>query len=76
MMYAGFPEEISLKGTNTIDHIVIKDPEKFYLKIDKTAPLSTFENARRISRSFSNSLLYISGDEIENVHFEGFYFPS
>lgn len=75
MMYAGFPEEISLREGNNIDHIIIRNPEKFYLRLNERWPSSTFTNSRPIStQTYSKNLLYISGAEIENVHFEGFYF--
>ncbi len=75
LMYAGFPEEISLREGNNIDHIVISNPEKFYIKLNDRQPITTINSSRSISSSeLSTNIMYINGAEIENVHFEGFYF--
>lgn len=75
LMYAGYPSEISLREGNNIDHIIIENPEKFYLKLNREYPASSFSKARRLSvHGFGESYIYVSGTEIENVHFEGFYF--
>ncbi|MET1414213.1 hypothetical protein ABVF61_18210 [Roseibium sp. HPY-6] len=73
IMYAGYPEEVSLKGASTIDHIVIREPIKFYLRLGRDRPLSTLATSQPVSTATSSSYIYLSGDEIENVHFEGFY---
>lgn len=76
LMYAGFPTEISLREGNNIDHIIIQNPEKFYLKLNRQSPSTNFLTAKPISNhQFSESVIFVSGTEIENVHFEGFYFP-
>lgn len=75
--YAGFTNELSLKEGNNIDHIVIEGPAKFYLKLNEKWPKSTIENAREISLDPETiGLMYISGTEIENVHFEGWDFTT
>jgi hypothetical protein len=77
VMYQGLPREICLGEGNNIDHIVLMNPEKFYLKFDVDAPTTTRGKARPISSyAEGNGFLYISGGEIENVHFEGFYFSA
>ncbi|EFO34311.1 conserved hypothetical protein [Roseibium sp. TrichSKD4] len=73
LMYAGYPAEVSLKDASTIDHIVLADPIKFYLKLGRDLPISSLPIAREVSSSASISHLYIAGSDIENVHFEGFY---
>lgn len=73
IMYAGYPEEVSLKGASTIDHIVIREPIKFYLRLGRDRPLSTLATSQPVSTATSSSYIYLSGNEIENVHFEGFY---
>lgn len=75
LIYAGYPSEISLGEGNNIDHIIINNPEKFYLRLGRTHPSSSFKNSRSISTlTYSQSYIYISASQIENVHFEGFYF--
>lgn len=77
LIYAGYPTEISLREGNNIDHIIIENPEKFYLKLNVQKPTSSFLQARPIStHDYSQSYIYISGTEIENVHFEGFTFKT
>ena len=75
LVYAGYPTEISLREGSNIDHIILKDPDKFYLRLNRDMPKTNFEKARPISSlGRSQSTMYISGSEIENVHFEAFYF--
>lgn len=75
LIYAGYPREISLKEGNNIDHIVLQNPEKFYLLLSRDNPRTSFLRSRPISsQGFSQSFMFVSGSEIENVHFEGFYF--
>lgn len=76
LVYAGFPSEISLREGNNIDHIILQNPEKFFMSLSpRDAPKTSFQRARPISTiGYSRNYMYISGSEIENVHFEGFYF--
>ncbi len=75
VIYAGFPTEISLREGNNIDHMVIANPEKFYLRLNRDTPKTSFDKARRMSaHEFSQGYMYVSGSEIENVNFDGFYF--
>lgn len=73
IMYGGYAIEIALKDGSNIDHIVLEDPDKFYFRMNQRMPVTTFSQSRRISHSLSSGVLYISGDEIENVHFDQFY---
>jgi len=72
VMYSGFPIEVNLVDGSRIDHIIIKNPEKFYLCLGDEVPKTTRGNSRKMSGS--DALLYISGDEIENVHFATWLF--
>lgn len=76
VMYQGFPVEVILKNGSNIDHIVIKNPEKFYMKINSqgNAPTTTRESSVSIGDGVLNGLIYISGNDIENVYFESWYF--
>lgn len=75
VLYAGVPVEIGLKEGSKIDYIVLEAPAKFYLRFEKKQPQSTFSNARELSPGpNARGFLYISGEDIENVHFEGWYF--
>lgn len=75
LMYCGYPEEICLREGNNIDHIILSDPEKFYMVFDDPVPTTTFGEARRVSRQEqSRGQMFVSGSEIENVHFESFYY--
>jgi hypothetical protein len=74
MIYAGYPIEVNLKDGSNIDHIVLENPEKFYLRLNTSQPISSYDNARTISTLGAMSLMYISGRDIENVHFEGWAF--
>lgn len=75
IMYCGFPEEICLREGNNIDHIILSDPEKFYMTFGDPLPSTNFGSARRIStQELSRGQMFVSGSEIENVHFESFYF--
>lgn len=75
LIYAGYPSEISLREGNNIDHIILSNPEKFYLLLSRDTPRTSFLRSRPISsQGFGQSVMFVSGSEIENVHFEGFYF--
>lgn len=76
LMYAGYPKEVSLRDGSNIDHIIIDNPAKFYIRINRDRPTTTFVKSKPISNVgvFGESIMYISGPEIENVHFEAFYF--
>lgn len=75
IMYAGYATEIGLKDGSNIDHIVIEDPEKFYLTLNDKNPKTNYNNPRSLSSDESMSgIMYISGDEIQNVYFESWYF--
>lgn len=77
LMYAGYPKEVSLRDGSNIDHIILESPVKFYLRLNKDFPTTSFGKARAISNvqgGFGQNVMYISGPEIENAHFEAFYF--
>ena len=74
VIYMGYLEEIALKDGSNIDHIVLADPIKFYFRMNQRMPVTTYNNARNVSSySSQNNAMYISGLEIENVHFDQFY---
>ncbi|TPM00993.1 hypothetical protein [Mesorhizobium sp. B2-3-10] len=76
LMYAGLPKEISLGDGNNIDHLILEDPVKFYLRLNKEIPTTTFGKARPMStQAFSQGHIFLRSSEIENIHFEAFYFP-
>lgn len=73
--YAGFAIEISLKDGSNIDHVVLQDPEKFFIKMIGNWPKTTFNHSRMIASEYSSTgLMYISGEDIQNVHFESWPF--
>jgi len=74
LVYMGFIAEVALKDGSKIDHIVLSAPEKFYFRMNQRMPVTTYKNARSVSSfPYSPSLMYISGEEIENVHFDQYY---
>lgn len=76
LMYAGLPKEISLGDGNNIDHLILEDQVKFYLRLNKEIPTTTFGKARPMStQAFSQGHIFVHSSEIENIHFEAFYFP-
>lgn len=76
LMYAELPKEISLGDGNNIDHLILEDPVKFYLRLNKQFPTTTFDKARPMStQAFSQGHIFVRSSEIENIHFEAFYFP-
>ena len=74
IIYSGFPEEIGLKDGSKIDYLVLRAPEKFYLRKDRRWPDTTLKQARTISRPYGRGVLFIAGGQIENVHFESWSF--
>ena len=74
LIYAGYAVEVALKDGSNIDHIVLENPEKFYFRMNKISPRTTFNKAIPVNGGGGyGGLLYVSGDEIENVHFDHFY---
>lgn len=74
LIYAGYAIEVALTDGSNIDHIVLENPEKFYFRMDDDLPRTTFDKAIPVNGGEQyGGLLYISGDEIENVHFDHFY---
>ena len=74
VIYSGFPEEIGLKDGAKIDYLVLRAPEKFYLRKNRGRPETSFLRARKISRPYARGFLFIAGGQIENVHFESWSF--
>lgn len=74
LVYAGYPTEICLREGSNIDHIILANPEKFYLRLNRDYPRTSFQKSRPISSHVGESYIFVSGSEIENVHFEAFYF--
>lgn len=76
IMYSGFVAEVAFKDGSDIDHIVLRFSEKFYFKMNPKYPGTTFLKSRPVSDNpLSSGLMYISGAEIENVHFDHYHFP-
>ncbi len=74
LIYSGFPEEIGLKDGSKIDYLVLRAPEKFYLRKNRRWPQTSLAQARLISQPYARGFLFIDGAEIENVHFESWSF--
>lgn len=72
LVYFGAISEISLRDGNHIDHLVLNESSKFYLKLNESTPKTTFYNSSTFGSS-SGGLLYVSGSEIENVFFDPYY---
>lgn len=73
IVYGGLPTEIGFKGGNDIEYVVLTHAVKFFLKLGGDNPATTFQQLRHLDnpKSLTAGILYISGDEIENVHFQG-----
>ncbi|MCP5084369.1 MAG: hypothetical protein GY948_21990 [Alphaproteobacteria bacterium] len=74
IIYSGFPEEIGLKDGAKIDYLVLRAPEKFYLRKNRRRPQTSLAQARKISQPYARGFLFIAGSQIENVHFESWSF--
>lgn len=76
LMYQGYPVEVVLDGSGGIEHLVLEDPDKFYMCFDdnQNAPETTGDNSKNVSSEYTQGLLYIAASEIENVHFERWLF--
>jgi len=71
VIYAGYAAEIGLKDGSKIDYMVLNFPHKFYLRLNQRLPTTSFEKSTPVSRDPTvPGSLFISGDEIENVHIE------
>lgn len=75
IVYSGFVAEVALRDGSNIDHIVLQNSEKFYFKINQRSVETTFFKSQSLSRDTNSygGLLYVSGDEIENIHFDQYY---
>jgi hypothetical protein len=74
IVYMGKPSEVSFRDGSNIDHIVIKDPAKFYFRKNRKKVFTSLSDAELLANPGGvESFLYISGNEIDNVHFEGWY---
>ena len=74
VMYAGFAEEIGLGNGATIEYIVLKAPQKFYMKLDGNNPSTTFRSATAVGSPTTTNLMFISKEDIENIHFQDYTF--
>lgn len=74
IIYSGFPEEIGLKDGSKIDYLVLRAPEKFYLRKNRRWPDTSMSDAKKFSKPYARGFLFIDGTEIENVHFESWSF--
>lgn len=72
VMYQGIVREISLGDGNNISHIVLEYPEKYYFEMEERIPSTTKIEAKEISSTLG--LLFIDGEEVENIHFQSFNF--
>jgi hypothetical protein len=65
VIYMGVPSEISFKDGSNVDHIVIEDPAKFYLRKNRQNLSTSFDDIEPLSgQAAAQSYLYISGTEI------------
>lgn len=69
LVYSGFVIEIGIGSGNSIEHIILDEPSKFFLTMEGDEPSSTIEHARSLSLVDTNRL-FISNASIENVHFD------
>lgn len=73
LAYAGWPQEISLREGNNIDHVVLRNPEKFFVKLNEAVPITSYNKARPLSSmSTGDTYLYLDKTDFHNVHFEAY----
>lgn len=75
VVYMGNPAEIGLKDGSNIDHIVIRNPQKFFMDLTRDVPITNADAMRPVgSTKSAPGLLYLSGNDIDDVHFQSYSF--
>jgi hypothetical protein len=74
LMYAGHAEEIGLGSGSNIEYIVIRTPHKFFLKLSGEKPMTTFDLASPMGNPKQTNILFLSKENIENIHFQDYPF--
>jgi hypothetical protein len=74
LMYAGVAEEIGLGTGSNIEYIVLRTPQKFFLKMSGKKPLTSLDQASSIGNLKQTNFLFLSKENFSNIHFEDYAF--